>query len=203
MIYLIESENYYKIGYTKDLNQRLKSYNTVNPDYVVLLVEEGEISDETELHNLCKKFHYKLEWFHKNPEIINIWNNYFTEKKNNSDVCTINISLLNNPELYNLSKAEFNVLSVMWFMASTYYSNHALGNRISCDKQFRDIVHNKTNLAESTIKAAIADLVKKNMLIKDKDYKGVYYLNPDYFFKGKLSDRNKIIKQITEYIINE
>ena len=27
----------------------------------------------------------------------------------------------------------------------------------------------------------------------------VYYLNPEYFFKGKISDRTQIIKNIIEY----
>ena len=115
------------------------------------------------------------------------------------------VYLKDNSEFYSLSKAESNVLSVAWLMSS-YYSDPEFkfpGNRISCDKQFRDIVHNKTGLAESTIKAAIASLAQKEMLLKDREYKGIYYLNPDYFFKGKLSDRTKAIKQITEYIINE
>lgn len=35
--------------------------------------------------------------------------------------------------------------------------------------------------------------------IKDSRYKAVYYLNPEYFFKGKISDRTQIIKNIIEY----
>lgn len=37
------------------------------------------------------------------------------------------------------------------------------------------------------------------MILKDTRYKSVYYLNPEYFFKGKISDRTNIIKNIVEY----
>lgn len=41
------------------------------------------------------------------------------------------------------------------------------------------------------------------MLIKDNKYKGIYYLNPKYFFKGKLNDRTKVIRNIVEYKIGK
>lgn len=50
-----------------------------------------------------------------------------------------------------------------------------------------------------TIRNTITSLVKKKMLLKDSRYKAVYYLNPEYFFKGKISDRTQIIKNIIEY----
>ena len=59
----------------------------------------------------------------------------------------------------------------------------------------------KTDLKQSTIKNALSSLVKKNMIWKDKDYKSIYYLNPKLFFKGKLSDRTKVIKHYIEYQI--
>lgn len=33
MIYLIESGNFYKIGFTENLKSRMKQYTTHNPDY--------------------------------------------------------------------------------------------------------------------------------------------------------------------------
>lgn len=49
------------------------------------------------------------------------------------------------------------------------------------------------------LRNTITSLVKKKMLLKDSRYKAVYYLNPEYFFKGKISDRTQIIKNIIEY----
>lgn len=111
------------------------------------------------------------------------------------------IYLRDNEEFYKLSKAESNVLAVLWY-TSNYYENkdRALpGNKISLDEELRDTIKIKTNLAAGTIRNTITSLVKKKMLLKDSRYKAVYYLNPEYFFKGKISDRTQIIKNIIEY----
>lgn len=68
-----------------------------------------------------------------------------------------------------------------------------------CQIYLRDTIKIKTNLAAGTIRNTITSLVKKKMLFKDSKYKAVYYLNPEYFFKGKISDRTQIIKNIIEY----
>ena len=111
------------------------------------------------------------------------------------------IYLRDNEEFYKLSKAESNVLAVLWY-TSNYYEDkdRALpGNKISLDEELRDTIKIKTNLAAGTIRNTITSLVKKRMLLKDSRYKAVYYLNPEYFFKGKISDRTQIIKNIIEY----
>lgn len=111
------------------------------------------------------------------------------------------IYLRDNKEFYKLSKAESNVLAVLWY-TSNYYEDkdRALpGNKISLDEELRDTIKIKTNLAAGTIRNTITSLVKKKMLLKDSRYKAVYYLNPEYFFKGKISDRTQIIKNIIEY----
>lgn len=108
------------------------------------------------------------------------------------------IYLRDNEEFYKLSKAESNVLAVLWY-TSNYYEDkdRALpGNKISLDEELRDTIKVKTNLAAGTIRNTITSLVKKKMLLKDSRYKAV---NPEYFFKGKISDRTQIIKNIIEY----
>ena len=94
------------------------------------------------------------------------------------------IYLRDNEEFYKLSKAESNVLAVLWY-TSNYYEDkdRALpGNKISLDEELRDTIKIKTNLAAGTIRNTITSLVKKKMLLKDSRYKAVYYLNPEYFF---------------------
>ena len=111
------------------------------------------------------------------------------------------IYLRDNEEFYKLSKAESNVLAVLWY-TSNYYEDKdraLLGNKISLDEELRDTIKIKTNLAAGTIRNTITSLVKKKMLLKDSRYKAVYYLNSEYFFKGKISDRTQIIKNIIEY----
>lgn len=78
----------------------------------------------------------------------------------------------------------------MYQLTSNYYEDkdRALpGNKISLDEEL------------SCLRNTITSLVKKKMLLKDSRYKAVYYLNPEYFFKGKISDRTQIIKNIIEY----
>lgn len=76
MIYLIESGEYYKIGYAQNVDKRMKAYNTHNPDYKLIDVMPGTTSDEAVLHELCAEYQNKLEWFNKVPEVLTIWKIY-------------------------------------------------------------------------------------------------------------------------------
>lgn len=42
MLYLIKSGNYIKIGYSENLEKRLQSYNTHNPNYQLIDTIEGD-----------------------------------------------------------------------------------------------------------------------------------------------------------------
>ena len=61
MLYLLESNGYYKIGHTSDLSRRLKIYDTCNPNYTVLYTKDGDTIDEVLLHKLCKQYLFKNE----------------------------------------------------------------------------------------------------------------------------------------------
>lgn len=108
------------------------------------------------------------------------------------------IYLQDNDQFYTLSKAENNVLAVCWCDSNYYEGGDLPGNVVTYNGLLVERIKSKTNLAESSIKHAFATLVKKEMLIKGKT-RGVYYLNPSYFFKGKISDRIKAIRIITTY----
>ena len=89
MIYLILSagfkdnnpdqfERRLKIGYTDNLENRLKAYQTTNPDFMLLQTREGDTTIESYLHKKFEKYRYKdsKEWFYYNQEIID----YFQDK---------------------------------------------------------------------------------------------------------------------------
>lgn len=76
MLYLIESSDYYKIGYASDIDRRLKQYNTHNPDYVIIDIKEGDTKDEALLHKKCKEFRIKGEWFEKCADVLDAWYTY-------------------------------------------------------------------------------------------------------------------------------
>lgn len=116
----------------------------------------------------------------------------------------VQLYLRDNEEYYNLSKAESNILGICWLM-SAYYKDESLdlpGNKITFDKVFKDVVERRTGLKSSTVYNTMASLVRKKMLLKRKGEKGIYYLNPKYFFKGSLTDRTKAVKRIIEYQFN-
>lgn len=80
MIYLIESGNFYKIGFIENLKSRMKQYATHNPDCKFVDSFNGDREDEKELHELCKEFNHSSEWFNKDKRILEI----FQEYKNSS-----------------------------------------------------------------------------------------------------------------------
>ena len=84
--------------------------------------------------------------------------------------------LTNNDYFYHLTGTQIKVLSVLW-KESTYKQGDE-GNMI--DNVF-------------------STLSRQNVLIKT--CKGEYMLNPEYFFKGRLSDRSKCIKRVVEFIV--
>lgn len=61
MIYLIEDRDYLKIGYTKNIVDRLTTFELHNCYAKLLIVKEGTLKDEEALHKLCKEYKYKRE----------------------------------------------------------------------------------------------------------------------------------------------
>ena len=102
------------------------------------------------------------------------------------------------------SISETKILYVLW-----KYSNYIedddsyIGNKFILDKSLKDKILNETGFVESTVKNTISSLVKRGILIKDKKYKMNYYLNPIYFFKGKLSDRTRCFNKTIRYQLDE
>ena len=56
MLYLIQSSNFLKIGYTSNLENRKKDYKTHNPDFKILATRKGTKKDESYLHKLLHKY---------------------------------------------------------------------------------------------------------------------------------------------------
>jgi hypothetical protein len=56
MIYLIQSGNLYKIGYTTNLEHRFDQYKQHNPTAILLDSKEGSRKDESNLHKLCEEY---------------------------------------------------------------------------------------------------------------------------------------------------
>ena len=65
MIYVIESGNYFKVGFTTNLDSRKCAYDTHNPDWKIYMVFEGDMALETGIQRELKKYNHRGEWFNK------------------------------------------------------------------------------------------------------------------------------------------
>lgn len=207
MIYLIKSGEYVKIGFSENINKRLSILQTGNPIKMEIIdYKEGNKIDEGILHSLCKEFRIRGEWFKDCDQVREIFKNYISKKLDNikiqdKDFIYVN---LNFEELYNLEMPEFRVLIQLFKLVNRFNPNEDILNnlQIKVNKMIRDAIKDKTGLAESTVKNAFTSLVKKGLLLKDGEYKSIYYLNPKFFFKGNISDRTKLVKHTIEYRIS-
>jgi len=95
-------------------------------------------------------------------------------------------------ELLNqLDGTSIKILIFCW-KYSTFNNNvEKEGNLIYNNVYFKDKLRESgLTYSDNTINIYIGRLCKKNLLIKKG--RGVYMLNPEYFFKGTLNDRSKL-----------
>jgi hypothetical protein len=65
MIYVIESGDYFKVGYAKNVKVRMTAYQTHNPNYNLVATVFGETETEKLIHHKLRDFKHKNEWFNK------------------------------------------------------------------------------------------------------------------------------------------
>lgn len=117
----------------------------------------------------------------------------------------IQIYLEDMAGLMNISsKSELQVLCCLW-KYSSYPSESEKGNCVIINSKILKDIEQTTGLKLQSIRNIINKLVKgdKHLLIKDPDFRATYYLNPQYFFKGALRDRPKVMKVVLTYIQQE
>lgn len=95
------------------------------------------------------------------------------------------------PDLMKLSGVELKVLICCWKLSSFNPMNEAEGNIVHNNQSLKEFCKEQgATSSDANIDNAISMLCKKRMLLKK--CKGEYMLNPEYFFKGTLSNRSKI-----------
>lgn len=94
MLYLIKDRDYIKIGYTANLDQRQKAYETTNCYAEVIMTKDGSRKDESNLHKLCNKWHYKNEWFYYDDQIVKIFEEYQSDQEERIQKLEVEISNL-------------------------------------------------------------------------------------------------------------
>lgn len=94
------------------------------------------------------------------------------------------------PEIVKLNGNTIRVLMWCWKFSS-FNPSIPEANSITNDKAFKDKIRQEGgDMSDSTIDKAVHTLYRKGMLIRR--CKGSYFLNPDLFFRGTLSNRAKL-----------
>lgn len=97
--------------------------------------------------------------------------------------------------------SEMKVLLVLWRIASFNKENDNNGNKIVLVKAIKEEIAKELDISVGTIDNVLRKLVDRELIIKVA--RSVYKLNPNYFFKGYLKDRLKVVKTIIEYQIED
>ena len=85
MIYLIQSGNLYKIGYTNNLEYRFDQYKQHNPTAILLDSKEGSRKDESNLHKLCEEYRIdRPKWFNSD-KVVTIFKDYIPIKEDEKE----------------------------------------------------------------------------------------------------------------------
>lgn len=98
------------------------------------------------------------------------------------------------------SKGELRVLLHFW-KYSTYVSDNQIGNMVTINSRIMADISNEMDVNVQSVRNIVVGLKKKGLIIADESCRGVYYLNPQYFFKGNSSDRLKCFSRTINYNI--
>lgn len=99
------------------------------------------------------------------------------------------------PQVFDLEGQQLKVLMCCW-KYSSFNPSAPEGNRIVNSKAFKEYVRsNGLDISDAAIDNAFSIMAKKRILVKE--CRGQYLLNPEYFFKGTLSNRAKLQLNIT------
>lgn len=95
------------------------------------------------------------------------------------------------PELFKLKGLQLKVLMCCWKHSTYNKENDTSGNIVHNNTSFKEHCREEgLQLSDASIDNNISALCKVGLL--QKKCRGEYLLNPEYFFKGRLSERSKI-----------
>ena len=70
MVYLLKLDNFYKIGYSGNIEKRIKTLGVTHVDIQLLnTIDNGTYKDESFLHGKCGRFRIKNELFEACAEV--------------------------------------------------------------------------------------------------------------------------------------
>lgn len=83
-----------------------------------------------------------------------------------------------------------------WMLGSCGFNS----NRVVITSGVKEAISKEMGIDTQSISNALPKLVKANVLYRDNNGRrdGVYYIHPEYFWKGDISERNKKLKYVLE-----
>ena len=116
-----------------------------------------------------------------------------------SNVDEFMMFFLNGLKVYNGTLDSCTVVLFCCWKYST--PNTGMGNLITNDAVFKEQIRLEGfKMSDGTVNNCITQLVNKELLIRKN--RGRYMLNPKYFFKGKITERTRLVHKLIYEPIN-
>ena len=194
MIYLLQSHDKLKIGYTSDINKRMRQYKTHNVDISLISSKEGTFEDEKILHKLCSKYKITSEWFQYNKFIIDAFENYLgntgsinngLEEDSSSDFVQIYYEMLRT--FYSIKYVSD--LKLIIELASM--ANYNTGE-IDLSTKKREVLCDRLGIKKTHLSTSLKRLKELNLI---RGEKGSYIIEEAVFWKGDKETRKELMKE--------
>lgn len=191
IVYLIQQNKFLKIGFTTDLEKRLKDYQTHNANFELLYSIQGTRSLEKGLHNKFNHFRYNNEWFFYNDEIIDLFRKYSKQNQYKSKI--IKHFYDNLKPFYDLNS----MIATRLMYILIEISNSKTGI-FTLNTSKRKSFLEKLNIKSSQLSRALKQLIC-NLIITELE-KDTYMINPFVFWCGNNKDMEKARNRF--YLLN-
>lgn len=86
MLYLVELDGAYKIGYSENIKSRMNSFKTSSFIVELLDTRDGEFKEERLLHEVLDTYNLRGELFRKDAEVIRIFKDFIFPEIQESEV---------------------------------------------------------------------------------------------------------------------
>ena len=86
------------------------------------------------------------------------------------------------------------IKTLAWLVSTSHFNN----NMVVVTSGVKKKIAHDMEISVSAVNCALAPLVEKNILYRDNDSAsrrdGVYYIHPEYYWKGSLAERNRMLR---------
>lgn len=86
--------------------------------------------------------------------------------------------------------------TLAWLVSNSHFNN----NMVVVTSGVKEKIAKEMEISVSAVNNSLQPLVSKGILYRDSDKggrrDGVYYINPEYYWKGNISERNKVLKVV-------